>query len=704
MEDILKTKVMKVIFSSPKNNWKVIAVDNTFKDSTLFKDDTIVVTGNFDNIYTNCSIEIKGDVKNNPTYGNQIECTFYKIIRDNTNKESICNFLCKSSIKGISAQNAMKIYEKYKENSIEVTIHNTDELSLIKGIGKKTIDKIKSSVQKYIEMEELLNYGIDLGFTYNIINKIYDVLGKEAVKTLKENIYSVLDFTEDISFKQIDNVAINNGIDLEDKNRVKACFLYTLRIRVMNDSSTGCAYPELTKYILKELGINNNRLVQNTLNILEEDNKVYLENNKVYYKEYYDTERAIADYIIDIVNRKTTFKIDKDIIENEIKNFPFEMNKEQVNAINNSLNSEIAIITGVGGSGKTSILKALVNIYIRNDYNVVCLSPTGIASRRLSQCTGRDAFTIHKYLGTLQDETIENNTVILVDESSMMDILIFRQLLNSFNSDTRLVLIGDIKQLPSVSVGNVLEDLMTFKSICVTELTDIMRQAKDSNIIAFCDKVNKGKTLEECNLSDFYYKEFNDDNKLIANFTQLYLKELEANSLDDIQVITPYHKGVIGNTLLNKDLSNLINDNEEDEKFGFKVNDKVMQIKNNYKKDIFNGEVGLVEAISDDIMKVSFQDNVIDYEIEDINELIKAFCSTTHKVQGQEYPITFILIPSDNTFLLTRTLLYTALSRARKKVYLLAKEGSVDCCIENIFFKRRITKLGIFLQESNYNV
>jgi exodeoxyribonuclease V alpha subunit len=358
-----------------------------------------------------------------------------------------------------------------------------------------------------------------------------------------------------------------------------------------------------------------------------------------------------------------------------------------------------------GNSGKTSILKALANIFSRGGLNVELLSPTGKASRRIEECTGRPAQTIHKFLGV--KTSIENaeviivpkNTVLIVDESSMLDIVLFNKLLDSFNTDTRIILIGDINQLPSVQAGNVLGDLMTYDKISINVLTDIMRQAKNSSIIKYCSRINQGKLIDECTYEDLYYKSFGQKDELLEYFSRLYDKEIMQNEIDNVQVIMPYKKGELGVNKLNNYIRDRYNYNNLDDRYGYKLDDKIMHIKNNYAKGVFNGEVGKVTTINneEDYLEVTYDTGKIIYEIDDIDVTILAYTCTVHKVQGSEYPVVFVLLDDDNTLLLSRKILYTACSRAKKKLYILAMNNSVEKCILNNYFKVRITKLKEFL-------
>jgi len=369
----IKTKVVKIVYYNPSNNWGVLNVENNLVDSEDFPKDYIVVTGNFENLYEGCSVDISGEIKDHHKYGKQIEISHYKILFDVNCKESIVNFLSRSSIKGISTQNAVKIYNKHKDKSIQVVLNSPDELVNISGIGIKTVDKIKNSIQVYKDMEELLYYCTELGFKYSLVSKLYKELGNRTLDILKNNIYSILDYTDSISFKQIDTIALNNGYPSNDINRYKYCFLYVLKLRVIYEGSTGIKSQEFKKYALKELGLDDPNMYKYVLDLLKDEDKVYLENNRIYYKYFYDVEKKISENVKEIFSRKVKYKYDPKVVEQEVNNFPYTLNMQQIQTIISTLKSELSIITGPAGTGKSTIQKALVNIFNRHNYNVVLL-------------------------------------------------------------------------------------------------------------------------------------------------------------------------------------------------------------------------------------------------------------------------------------------------------------------------------------------
>lgn len=706
-------KVSRVIYHNSASNWGVFSYvnDNNFDKLT---DVEVKVSGNFSNLFEGTEVEIFGEIVEHPTYGPQISLQSYKVISSSDSKQGIIEFLTKSTISGIALANATKIYEKFGKNSIEVVLHQTELIKTIDGIGEKTYRKVLKSVNKYKEQEELLNFCNELGgIPYSVIDSLFSTFGVNAVTMLKKDPYGML-AKSNLSFKQIDNIANRMGIPIDHDSRLKVGLLYVLKNESTLKGSTGCGFQELKKSFVKELGLADHTLYQYTLDLLAKEYKVIIEFNQVFLTEFYEAERNISEYLTFCRTTQIDRDYDPNIVEEEINNFPFTLNSQQVHAIKSCLENKFNIITGQGGVGKSSITKALVNILDRHKENVILLSPTGKASKRLAECTGRHAMTVHRYLGV--KDSVENTdpdivpfrTTILIDEASMLDVLLFEKVIASANSDTRLILVGDTHQLPSVQAGNVLEDIINSKLFNVCTLTDIMRQAEHSNIIKYCAKVNNNESFTPIKTSDFIYLKSNNREQILNTLLPLYKKAVEVYGLQETQLICPYKLGQLGIKNLNTLLKAEINSNPVSDKFPFSVGDKVKHIKNNYDKKVFNGETGVVLSIKlaednfldvdEDTLVVDFGDRQVEYTKKDIHELTLSYASTVHASQGSEYKAVFVILDNEvSNILLIRKIIYTALSRARQKCILLSTGNCVDTAIHNDFYKERITKLGEFL-------
>ena len=718
-----KFKVEKIIYYNSEKSWGVLGTaplkflgDSEFELANDFGN--ICITGNFTGVYEGCEIEVTGNIVDNPKFGKQIQIVDIRVLEDIKNKEGIINFLARSLIRGISVQNAKKIYDKFKEDAIDTVLNETDKLLSIHGIGDKTVSKIKKSAGLYKSIKPLVEFCTQLGLSYGLIMKLHKELGKEALNTIKEDPFKILEISEIISFKQVDEIYIRNGGNPTGRRRLEVGMLYTLQKLAMFEGSTGCLSFTLKKkfYNLLELSDISDSY-NKILNKLEEEGKVLVENSEklgqiVYYKEYADVEKSISEKIKYL--NKYGIKSDKlkeEVIEEEIKDFPFTLNEQQVKAVRRCLNKPVAVLTGSAGVGKSSITKALYNIYRRCSFNTVLLAPTAKACRRLEECTHGTAETIHKFLGmTATGEILGgsplDNTVVIIDEASMLDIFLFEKLLERATVTTKFLLVGDNNQLPSVQAGNVLGDLILSNKVPVSILTDVMRQKENSHIIKYCTMINNGEIFEPCEVSDFHYEEFGTGSELRDVLVTNYLKDVEKYGLMEVQVITPYKQGELGMNNINSFLQKTYNLWGEEVLEPYRIGDRVRHTINNYSKNVFNGETGIITDYQDGDIIVDYGDKQISYSNTELEGLTLSYCSTVHASQGSEYKVCYVILDDTavNDYLFIRRLLYTAVSRGKEKVYILSKPYLLDNCITNTNYKPRITKLKNFLNSIEGNV
>lgn len=723
-------KVEKIIFYNEASQWGVLATRPLYelpKEHEILynKYNNVSVVGNFSGVYEKGEIELSGDIVEGK-YGKSVQIRTFQLIHDSKSKEGVVNFLANSLIRGISVQNAKKIYEVHKDKSIDVVLNDPKSLIDIKGIGEKTVDKVAESVGQYIRLKPLLDYCCTkLGLHYSIVKRLDEELGDEALQVIKTNPYRVLDLTSNISFKQMDEIYLKSGGNPQAPVRLETGLLYTLKNLATLEGSTGCKSSTLKNKYYNMLNLTGEyQEYEGTVFNLASEGKLEMEDDAitgyqtgcVYYKPFVDTERSIAEKLR-ILNEYGLLgdKIREDIVDEEIHNFPFELNEQQKKAVHECLEHNVSVLTGPAGSGKSSITKALSMIYRRCNFEVVHLSPTAKACRRLEECIGtNDAQTIHKYLGLQKDSDYSTNvkcnkdTVLIVDEASMLDIMLFNALLVGTNLTSRVLLIGDNNQLPSVQAGNVLGDLIDSGKVHVSKLTDIMRQQENSSIIKYCTMINNGELFDPIEVDDFHYEEFGEGSELKEFFFDEYLKVVKEYGLNEVQVITPYKRGELGIENLNKFIQENYNSDGEIVMEPYRMGDKVRHTVNNYKKEVFNGETGTIIKYFDDTeeIMVDFGNKMVLYDKTDVEELTLSYASTVHSSQGSEYKIVFVILDdtSVNDFLLIRRLLYTAVSRGKKKVYILTKPYLVDKCIQNDSYRPRITKLKGFLEQEKLEV
>ena len=721
----IKFKVEKIVYHDKEKMWGVLATkpaDSLGKIAQELANSSgnISITGNFDGVFEGCEIEVTGDIVNNPRFGKQIQIRCIKIIEDIKSKEGIINFLAKSVIKGISTQNAKKIYKEFGSHAISVVLDDTDKILEISGIGIKTVNKVKESVAAYKAMKPLVTFCTELGLQYTLIKRLHEEFGADAVSIIKEDPFRILEMSESFTFRQADEIFIKNGGDPLNKKRLKTGFLYALKNSATLEGSTGYSSTALKSRFFSLLELSNSAEYYESIKecLLKED-KIDIGIREsigevVFYKEYLRIEKSIAEKIAYLNTYGIpSDKIRENIVTEEINNFPFTLNKQQVSAIRTCLNKPVCVLTAPAGCGKTTITKALFNIYRKCGLEVELVCPTAKAALRLSECTGGQAQTIHRFLGFTPDEDFNSrltgknldNMVVIVDEASMLDIMLFNRLLSGATMTTKIILVGDNNQLPSVQAGNVLGDLISSYKVPVAILTDIMRQSKDSHIIKYCNMINNGELFDPCEESDFHYEEFGTADELKEVLISHYKEDTKKYGLGEVQVITPYKKGELGMDSLNVLLQLAYNANGEEITEPYRLGDRVRHTVNDYKKNVFNGETGIIKGFDeeDGVILVNYPDKVIQYENSDLYELTLSYCSTVHASQGSEYKVCYVILDDTavNDYLFIRRLLYTAVSRGKQKVYILAKPYLLDKCITNASYRPRLTKLKDFLDTAN---
>ena len=466
---IENAKVKKLIYYNNQNHWGVFSIQyipEKSEDGLNISTET-TVSGNFDGIYEGCQIDLVAEEVEHAKYGKQLQLQQYHIIEDNSSKESIVNFLTKSSINGIHKVLAERIYEEFKEDSINVVLHHTEKLKSIKGIGEKTYKVVKESVSTYFQMESLLKYCANIGLNkFSLIMQLFNEFGEEAVSILKENPYQLLVMSENLTFNQVDEIAMKSGIPADDDNRLKYGFIYVLNRESVLRGSTGCPDIQLKQVFLKTLGLQNSQLYRYMLTTLTQSGDVFRDDDNVYLNTFYNAEKHIA-HNLHIINNDVVYDYNNEIINEELNAFEFTLNDDQLKAVSSCLKHQFSVITSLAGCGKSTISKAIINILQRHGKQICLIAPTAKAAKRLTECTGHEAQTIHRFL-KIKDSTLTSyeevivprNTLILIDEASMVDVRLFDKVLNVLKSDTQVILVGDTHQLPSVQAGNLLEDII----------------------------------------------------------------------------------------------------------------------------------------------------------------------------------------------------------------------------------------------------
>lgn len=708
--------ISDIVFKNEENGYTIAHLANS--------DNEIVIVGCMPTLSVGESIEVEGKWVNHKTYGTQFEVNKFMPVTPNS-LEGIYVYLSSGMIHGIGEKMAKRIIDKFGVNTLDVIQNMPERLKEVEGIGSKKIDQI---VKSYEENRELRNIIIELspyGITPNYCMKIYKKYKNKALENINKNPYQLAEDIRGIGFKIADNIASKIGIEKDSKDRVSQGILYTLS----QSLSSGHTYlPEdiLIQEAKKLLEVKP-PIIEECIMELAYDQKVHIEKMNgmklVYLIPYYVSENGVCKQIIKLSQAEFEdlyIDIDKEIKVVE-KQENIKLATNQVLAVKEAIENGVVIITGGPGTGKTTTINTIIKIFENNSQEVVLAAPTGRAAKRMSETSSKEAKTIHRLLemGFATDsdqlEFMKNEEepikadVIIIDEVSMVDILLMYSLLRAIKPGTRVILVGDSDQLPSVGAGNVLSDMIESCVINVVRLNEIFRQAQESMIVVNAHKINKGEPLSlNAKDKDFFFIKRNTNEEILKEIISVVSERLpkfyKVDKLKDIQVLASMRKGELGVTNLNIELQKYLNKPEKykvEENFQkrlFRVGDKVMQIKNNYTKKwenedrsesgegIYNGDIGYVYHIDKEkrIVYVIFdQIKIVEYKYDELDELDHSFCTTIHKSQGSEFPVVVIPMTWAPPMLLSRNLLYTAVTRAKKLVVIVGDVKYLEYMIKN---------------------
>ncbi|WP_107588097.1 SF1B family DNA helicase RecD2 [Clostridioides difficile] len=727
----LEGMISEIVFKNEDNGYTIAHLVN--------ENDEIVVVGCMPTLAIGESIEVEGKWVNHKIYGTQFEVNSFMPVTPSS-LEGIYVYLSSGMIHGIGEKMAKRIIDKFGVDTLEVIQNSPEKLQEVEGIGSK---KVKQIVKSYEEDRELRNIIIQLspfGITPNYCLKIYKKYKSSAIEVINKNPYQLAEDIRGIGFKVADSVASKIGIDKNSKDRICQGILYTLNKSLSN----GHTY--LPEHVLiqdsEKLLELNGEIIKECVMMLVYNQKIHIEKvnneNLIYLMPYYLAENGVCSQIVKLSQYEfEDLKID---IDNEInvleEDKKIKLAEKQILAVKESVNSGVLIITGGPGTGKTTTINAIIDIFENNGKSVTLAAPTGRAAKRMSETSNKEAKTIHRLLemGFSTDDDLTffkdeedpiNSDVIIVDEVSMVDIILMYNLLRAIKLGTRVILVGDSDQLPSVGAGNVLKDMINSNIINVVKLNEIFRQAQESMIIVNAHKINNGEPLYlNTKGKDFFFirKSTNEEilNEIIGLVNERLPKFYKVDKLKDIQVLSSMRKGELGVTNLNIELQKYLNKKEKfkvEESFSkrlFRVGDKVMQVKNNYTKKwetedqkesgegIYNGDIGYVYHIDKDKKAIYIlfdQTKIVSYLYDELDEIDHSFCTTIHKSQGSEFPVVVLPIAWAPPMLLSRNLLYTAVTRAKKLVVLVGDVKYLEYMIKNNRVNQRYSNLGYKLNK-----
>lgn len=712
MEKICGT-VDTIIFASQDNRFTVLKLSPK-KLSTQ-----ITVTLNGIAPLIGQLLEIEGEWVKHPKFGQQFKATTYKTVAP-TEISGIEKFLASGAINGIGPAMAKKIVAEFGEKTLEIIAKSPNELLKVPGIGKKTAEKISASYLEQSELTEIMVWLENHGISNTYAGKIFAKYGSFAIDIMEKDIYRLFQDIEGIGFLTADKLAFNLGIQREDKRRIISGIDYAL-MQLCNNGH--CCIPEmaLVDKTAKILQVNN----QIIFTILKEriDNgslntEVVGGETLIYPPYLYYAEKKVATRLLQL--QQATEPLSEDNLSLFIKVWEkdnqIQLAQKQKEAIKACLHHGVLVLTGGPGTGKTTVIKGILSILKAQGLKIRLAAPTGRAAKRLSETTGQKALTIHRLLeanNLAQDDNLQlgfskdiddqlDADVIILDEVSMVDIVLMHHFLNAVPDGCRIILVGDTDQLPAVGPGSVLKDIIRSQKIPAIRLDEIFRQAQTSMIIQNAHIINAGRLPDlRKQYSDFVFYELNDDTSITQKILDLCTKDLPHegfNVLKDVQVLSPMHRFLCGVENLNLMLQEQLNPkkNQDELKYSsqtFRVGDKVMHIRNNYQKNVFNGDIGFIQDINNEKLTVDYFDHIVTYEKNELNELTLAYASSVHKSQGSEYKVVIIPLSTSHYIMLQRNLLYTAITRAKQKVIIIGSKKALMTAIQSNRTQKRYTLL-----------
>ncbi len=737
--------VEHIIFQNKENGYCVFSMslsENEFEE--------IICVATILDLFEGEHIKVTGSEKIHAQYGSQLEVKAYEKVMPKT-IHGIEKYLSSGVIKGIGPKMAKKIIENFGEDAFEVIEKNPLALSKIRGISEVKAIAIGKEFNEQVGLRNVMLFLQQ----YNISNtnsaKIYKKYKERTIEIVKTNPYILTDDIMGIGFKTADEIAEQMGIQKDSLYRIKSGIKFELQQNLAN-GNVYVVYDNLLIALQQILRVDV-EIIKNGIVELQLDGYISKREvegvDVVYTSSYLVAENYVAKKLVElslnVLDKTKDLDTDIDKVEKELK---IQLADMQRTAVKLAMQKGVLVITGGPGTGKTTIINTLIKLFEAEGNDVCLTAPTGRAAKRITETTGVDALTIHRLLGVdagslenrvqtfkkNEEEPIEAD-VVIVDESSMIDTMLMSNLLKAVQMGTRLVLVGDVDQLPSVGAGNVLSDIIKSDVITVVKLNEIFRQAKESAIVTNAHRINLGEYPEyENKTSDFFIMERNTQEEILSTVCDLVVnrlpKNMGFNSIEDIQVLSPIKKTQVGVLNLNQELQKLLNPeskhkNERPFKGGvLRVGDKVMQIKNNYDityvvldknfketesgVGIYNGEEGKVIKIDlvNEKVWILFDDRLVKYEYSQLDEIDLSYATTVHKSQGSEYKVVVMPVFAGVPMLMTRNLLYTAITRGKKLVILVGKRSSINGMIDNNREVDRNSSLDYYLKriDQKYNV
>jgi exodeoxyribonuclease V alpha subunit len=712
----LEGHLERITYYNPENHYTIAKV-KTIKTHNL-----VTIVGSLVAVSPGQALKIKGAWETHPKYGQQFKIKSYEVTLPAT-IDGIRKYLESGFIKGIGPAMANRIVSRFGAGTFQIIEKNPEKLLEVEGIGKTKAALICNAWKDHHVARDLMQFLQEMGVNTSYCAKILREYGMDAVKIIRNDPYRLSTDISGIGFYFADTIAQKLGAPKDDPRRVKRCIIHQLQ-QFANQGHVFAYENQLFESCINLFQIERD-LTCDALDALSAAGELVIENTAddhdgrtVYLKTFHQAETGIANRLKALLSVPVVSPdIDTERISTEVqKKLAITLSSEQLDVLKEILSHRAAVITGGPGTGKTTLIRSINAIFAALGKHVLLAAPTGRAARRLSEVTRRKAKTIHKLLGynfkeDLFDKNQDNPLVadaVIIDEASMVDTLLMFHLIQAVPVTSVLILVGDIFQLPSVGPGNVLSDIIKSTRTPVFYLKKIFRQAHESPIIVNAHRVRHGefpllKPLDDSeDLSEFYFLEQNDPDKVVSTIVRLCSEAIpmrfDLDSVHDVQVLTPMHKGVVGTTNLNQVLQKVLNPNPvmvETRGNTFKIGDKVMHLINNYQKEVFNGDIGTISDIDrkKEVLSVDYYGRIVNYDFAEMDEISLSYAISVHKSQGSEYPAVIVPIMHQHFVLLQRNLLYTAITRGKNLVILIGTKKALSTAINNNKPKKRLSGL-----------
>ncbi len=721
--DTIKGILSKIVYRNPDNDYFIGRLQNEENNQQ------ITVVGYTLDIKPGEKISATGRWVNSRKYGPQFEIQCIEVTVPAT-EEGIEKYLGSGLIKGIGPVIASRIVKAFGLETLEIMDKHPGRLNEVEGLGKKRIELIKDEWKKQKDIREIMIFMQSCGISNNYSAKIYNSYGNNSISILKTNPYKLIEDITGIGFKTADSIAGRMGIEKESEFRIKSGVLYLLN--EITDAGN-CYYPveDFFRAAIQLLECGETAII-NASKQLETEGKIIIDNNadgRIYLKNIYEDEIFVASKLKDIRDTAASFpenNSNKLPAEKIIDSFTWqngqkiELDEIQMEAVTKSISEKVLIITGSPGTGKSTILDVITRYYDSFSRKILICAPTGRAAKRLTEATGREAKTIHRLLKYqpkinrfLKDENDPLDAdLVIVDEASMIDIRLFKAFLKSLKKTASLILVGDVDQLPAVGPGNILSDIIASNSFTVVKLERIYRQGGKSRIIYNAHRIRDGlfpSIMKNDDKSDFFFVDRIEPQKVVELVLELLTERIPASfnydPMRDIQVIVPTNRGIVGAGNLNMRIQERLNKTGPYISRGlsdFKLRDRVIQLKNNYEKEVYNGDIGSICDVDNEMktVTVDFDGRNVQYDFYDLDQLSLSYAISIHKSQGSEFKCVIIPILTSHYMLLQRNLLYTAITRARELAVLVGSKKAIGIAVNKNIVEQRFTSLRELLAKS----